>query len=311
MRRRAEKEGPAGGDVVPLLTNFIVVLKDFVSLFRERHHEAILGEVLGIKIWTAAPVRLHGALAAVPGTQQGPMHLSGGRGSECRARGQRPRRLRTCVRVCAERARGVAGPGEHARGGQRLLHPDVLAASGGLAGAAAGAAGARRPARRRRRRRVAARAGAARGAGRHHWHAHQGERRTLLGVVWWWECRAPSPARSSTGGWQVCRHQRASAGCGTSPCSTGVRMYMQRWWALVLGCERRNPPELLPPRLRGGDLTSRPRGPSSWRPQVLGLVPTAPVSLMQLVGSHMPHKLRDRNSQCLYFQVCAHASPAA
>ncbi len=37
--------------------------------------------------------------------------------------------------------------------------------------------------------------------------------------------------------------------------------------------------------------------------QVLSLVPTAPVSLMQLVSTHMPHKLRDRDTQCMFLSA--------
>jgi RNA polymerase I-specific transcription initiation factor RRN3 len=33
---------------------------------------------------------------------------------------------------------------------------------------------------------------------------------------------------------------------------------------------------------------------------MLTLVPTAPASLLPLVVQHMPHKLRDRNTQCLF-----------
>eukprot|EP00983_Pelagomonas_calceolata_P041163 1137946-Pelagomonas_calceolata.AAC.3 len=36
---------------------------------------------------------------------------------------------------------------------------------------------------------------------------------------------------------------------------------------------------------------------------MLALVPTAPASLLSLVVQHMPHKLRDRNTQCLFLSA--------
>uniref|UniRef100_A0A7S3QYM0 Uncharacterized protein n=1 Tax=Dunaliella tertiolecta TaxID=3047 RepID=A0A7S3QYM0_DUNTE len=37
--------------------------------------------------------------------------------------------------------------------------------------------------------------------------------------------------------------------------------------------------------------------------KMLALVPTAPASLLSLVVQHMPHKLRDRNTQCLFLSA--------
>lgn len=37
--------------------------------------------------------------------------------------------------------------------------------------------------------------------------------------------------------------------------------------------------------------------------KVLGLVPTAPGGLLALMVQHMPHKMRDRNTQCLYLSA--------
>lgn len=48
---------------------------------------------------------------------------------------------------------------------------------------------------------------------------------------------------------------------------------------------------------------SRPRPPHCPSlPQVLALVPTAPAALLPLVVQHMPHKLRDRPTQCLFLR---------
>jgi RNA polymerase I-specific transcription initiation factor RRN3 len=33
------------------------------------------------------------------------------------------------------------------------------------------------------------------------------------------------------------------------------------------------------------------------------MVPTAPGKLQELISQHMPHKLRDRNTQCLYMSA--------
>ena len=44
--------------------------------------------------------------------------------------------------------------------------------------------------------------------------------------------------------------------------------------------------------------------------QVLNLVPTAATSLLRLLVSHMPHKLRDRDAQCLYLSAVFHVAEA-
>jgi len=39
-----------------MLTNLLHTLKDLVSLLRERTHDALMAEILGIKLWNTAPV---------------------------------------------------------------------------------------------------------------------------------------------------------------------------------------------------------------------------------------------------------------
>lgn len=56
---------------IMMLTNLINALKCCVSLLRERKHDSILSEVLGIKLWPASPVSLG---LQLHGVQTGSMH---------------------------------------------------------------------------------------------------------------------------------------------------------------------------------------------------------------------------------------------
>jgi hypothetical protein len=55
LRRKAEHSGSELE--VQMLTNLLNTLKNLVSLLRERTHDALMSEVLGIKLWSTAPVR--------------------------------------------------------------------------------------------------------------------------------------------------------------------------------------------------------------------------------------------------------------
>lgn len=54
LRRKVERDPSNTG--LMMLANLINALRDCVSLLRERKHDAILSEVLGIKLWGAPPV---------------------------------------------------------------------------------------------------------------------------------------------------------------------------------------------------------------------------------------------------------------
>ena len=54
LRKKAETN-PTDTDL-QMLTNLINALKNMVSMLRERTHDALLSEILGIKLWNTAPV---------------------------------------------------------------------------------------------------------------------------------------------------------------------------------------------------------------------------------------------------------------
>lgn len=56
LRRKAEHSGSTLE--VQMLTNLLHTLKNLVSLLRERTHDALMSEILGIKLWSTAPVRV-------------------------------------------------------------------------------------------------------------------------------------------------------------------------------------------------------------------------------------------------------------
>lgn len=56
LRKKVERDPSNTG--LMMFANLIHALRDCVSLLRERKHDAILTEVLGIKLWGAPPVRI-------------------------------------------------------------------------------------------------------------------------------------------------------------------------------------------------------------------------------------------------------------
>ena len=62
-------------------------------------------------------------------------------------------------------------------------------------------------------------------------------------------------------------------------------------------------PAAVPARPLGGHSLTPPVLPAASTPQVLLLVPTASSRLLPLLVSNFPHKLRDRNTQCLYLRA--------
>lgn len=56
LRKKVE-QGGAGDAELSMLAGLITTLKDLVTQLKERAHDALLSEVLGIKLWCTHTVR--------------------------------------------------------------------------------------------------------------------------------------------------------------------------------------------------------------------------------------------------------------